>query len=107
MYPELPNSLADLTTHPPCDGPKLSPFKFHGDVQNIKFLEKIGQGLHSYVFKVEIGNKLYALKLVSKSKSHKPMPMARKSSNSTNSFRFRMITTGMETQRYTKMITKE
>lgn len=66
MYPELPNSLTELVPLPLCDGPKLKPFKFHGDVQSITFVELLGEGAHSRVFKVEINNKLYALKLVSK-----------------------------------------
>lgn len=63
LYPELPQSPADLRPLPDCDGPKLKPFDFRGP-QNIEFLERIGDGLHSYVFKVKILGEVYALKLV-------------------------------------------
>lgn len=64
MYPVLPDSPADLVPLPLCDGPKLKPFDFQGP-QQIEFLEFLGEGLHSYVFKVKIMGTIYALKLVS------------------------------------------
>lgn len=67
MYPNMPESDADLVPLPRCDGPKLKPFKFNGP-QKIKFLDFVGEGSHSYVFKVEIHGKIYALKLVGNAK---------------------------------------
>ena len=64
MYPDWPESPADLLPLPQCPGPKLEPFDFGGP-QNIEFLSSLGDGLHSYVFKVKINDELYALKLVS------------------------------------------
>ncbi|TWU71825.1 hypothetical protein ED733_001846 [Metarhizium rileyi] len=65
MYPDWPDSAADLVPLPQCIGPKLNPFDFHGP-QKIIFREYIGEGRHSFVFKVEIHGNMYALKLVSK-----------------------------------------
>jgi hypothetical protein len=65
MYPEWPQSSADLVPLPLCDGPKLNPFDFQGP-QKIDFLEHLGEGQHSHVFKVQILGQIYALKLVSK-----------------------------------------
>ncbi|KAI1453749.1 kinetochore Sim4 complex subunit FTA2-domain-containing protein [Annulohypoxylon moriforme] len=62
VYPDWPESEADLLPLPNCKGPRLQPFMFHGP-QNIKFLECIGHGTHSHVFKVRIKRKVYALKL--------------------------------------------
>ncbi|KAI0008205.1 kinetochore Sim4 complex subunit FTA2-domain-containing protein [Xylariaceae sp. FL0662B] len=62
MYPDRPKSAADLVPLPLCDGPKLGPFMFQGP-QRIEFLEYLGQGSHSHVFKVRIQEKVYALKL--------------------------------------------
>ncbi|TPX15765.1 uncharacterized protein E0L32_000099 [Thyridium curvatum] len=62
MYPQLPKSPADLVPLPLCEGPKLKPFDFKGP-QDIEFIEELGSGQHSFVFKVRIRNKLYALKL--------------------------------------------
>ncbi|KID93299.1 hypothetical protein MAJ_10732, partial [Metarhizium majus ARSEF 297] len=62
MYPDWPESEADLVPLPLVDGPKLPPFNFQGP-QAIKFIEHIGEGLHAHVFKVEILGQLYALKL--------------------------------------------
>lgn len=69
MYPDWPQSDADLVPLPQCDGPKLDPFKFSG-AQAIEFLEHIGEGLHAHVFKVSIHNQIYALKLVSRQHRH-------------------------------------
>lgn len=46
------------------EGPKLNPFDFHGP-QNIEFLEFLGRGTHSQVFKIKIQQKLFAIKVVS------------------------------------------
>ncbi|KAK8927818.1 hypothetical protein VCV18_004304 [Metarhizium anisopliae] len=68
MYPDWPESEADLVPLPQAStsvaphGPKLPPFDFQGP-QAIKFIEHMGEGLHSHVFKVEILGQLYALKL--------------------------------------------
>ncbi|KAG7292935.1 hypothetical protein NEMBOFW57_002980 [Staphylotrichum longicolle] len=62
MYPDWPQSPADLVPLPRCDGPKLSAFDFHGP-QEIEFLEHLGEGGHSHVFKVNILGCVYALKL--------------------------------------------
>ncbi|KID83196.1 hypothetical protein MAJ_11326, partial [Metarhizium majus ARSEF 297] len=62
MHPDWPESDADLVPLPQCLGPKLKPFDFLGP-QKINFLEYLGQGLHSFVFKVEILGHIYALKL--------------------------------------------
>ena len=67
MFPELPESEADLVPLPQCEGPKLKPFAFHGP-QKIEFLEYLGAGLHSHVFKVKILGSIYALKLVSRTR---------------------------------------
>jgi len=66
MYPDWPQSPADLVPLPRCDGPKLSPFDFQGP-QKIEFLEHLDEGLHAHVFKVRILGCVYALKVVSKS----------------------------------------
>lgn len=63
MYPDWPESAADLKPLPNCDGPKLNPFDFGGP-QDIEFLDYLGSGLHSHVFKVQIRGHTYALKLV-------------------------------------------
>ncbi|KAI5920152.1 kinetochore Sim4 complex subunit FTA2-domain-containing protein [Camillea tinctor] len=62
MFPDLPESLADLRPLPHCDGPKMEPFDFRGP-QKIEFLEYLGEGLHSHVVKVRILGQVYALKL--------------------------------------------
>ncbi|KAG5952846.1 hypothetical protein E4U53_007778 [Claviceps sorghi] len=62
MYPDWPQSPADLVPLPQCDGPKLKPFPFQGP-QSIQFLDYIGGGLHAHVFKVMILGQIYALKL--------------------------------------------
>ncbi|KAI0163966.1 kinetochore Sim4 complex subunit FTA2-domain-containing protein [Xylariaceae sp. FL1272] len=62
MYPDWPRSDADLVPLPLCDGPKLGPFNFQG-AQSIEFLEHVGEGLHSHVFKVKIHQQIYAIKL--------------------------------------------
>ncbi|KAH0555809.1 hypothetical protein GP486_006245 [Trichoglossum hirsutum] len=62
MYPDWPQSTADLVPLPNCDGPKLEAFDFQGP-QKIKFLDHIGDGAHSRVFKVEILERVYALKI--------------------------------------------
>ncbi|KAI0004789.1 kinetochore Sim4 complex subunit FTA2-domain-containing protein [Xylariaceae sp. FL0662B] len=62
MYPDWPESDADLVPLPRCDGPKLKPFDFQGP-QKIEFLEHLGEGLHARVFKEKILEQIYALKL--------------------------------------------
>ncbi|CAK7236769.1 hypothetical protein SCUCBS95973_009723 [Sporothrix curviconia] len=62
MYPDWPETTADLVPLPLCDGPKLAAFDFQGD-QQIDFLEYLGEGLHAHVVKVSIKGKEYALKL--------------------------------------------
>ncbi|KAH9996643.1 kinetochore Sim4 complex subunit FTA2-domain-containing protein [Xylariaceae sp. FL0662B] len=62
MYPDWPESQADLVPLPSCDGPKLRPFDFQGP-QRIDFLEHLGEGTHAHVFKVNILGHTYALKL--------------------------------------------
>ncbi|OAQ72508.1 kinetochore sim4 complex subunit FTA2 domain-containing protein [Pochonia chlamydosporia 170] len=62
MFPDWPDSAADLIPLPPCEGPKLKPFDFQGP-QKIDFLEYLGEGRHSFVFKVQILGRIYALKL--------------------------------------------
>lgn len=63
MFPDWPQSAADLVPLPLCEGPKLQLFEMHGD-QEIEFLEYLGDGLHEHVFKVKI-RQIYSLKLVS------------------------------------------
>lgn len=63
MYPDWPESDADLVPLPLCDGPKLKAFDFQGP-QSIRFIDYIGSGLHSHVLKIQIKDQLYALKLV-------------------------------------------
>lgn len=67
MYPDWPDSAADLVPLPRCNGPKIKPFDFQGP-QKIEFLEHIGEGVHAHVFKVKIKGQVYALKLVSETK---------------------------------------
>ncbi|KEZ41065.1 hypothetical protein SAPIO_CDS7118 [Scedosporium apiospermum] len=62
MYPDWPESDADLVPLPLCDGPKLKPFDFQGP-QKIEFLDYLGEGLHAHVLKVKILGQIYALKL--------------------------------------------
>ncbi|EOO00802.1 hypothetical protein UCRPA7_3792 [Phaeoacremonium minimum UCRPA7] len=62
MYPDWPESDADLVPLPLCDGPKLKAFDFQGP-QSIRFIDYIGSGLHSHVVKIQIKDQLYALKL--------------------------------------------
>lgn len=62
MFPFLPESSADLVPLPLCEGPKLKPFAFQ-DQQNIEFLEYLGAGAHSYVWKVKMDGSIYALKM--------------------------------------------
>ncbi|KAI8717424.1 hypothetical protein NCS52_00818300 [Fusarium sp. LHS14.1] len=50
MYPDWPKSSSDLVPLPLCEGPKLEPFDFQGP-QKIDFLQHIGEGSHSHVFK--------------------------------------------------------
>lgn len=66
IYPRPPKSPADLAPLPGCPGPKLGPFNFGGRPQEIKYLEYLGPGSHSHVFKVEILGQIYVLKLVSR-----------------------------------------
>lgn len=63
MYPDWPEPGVDLEPLPRGDGPKLGPFDFKGP-QSIEFLEYLGYGQHSHVFKVQILGTVYALKLV-------------------------------------------
>ncbi|KHN95789.1 uncharacterized protein MAM_06401 [Metarhizium album ARSEF 1941] len=62
MYPDWPESAADLVPLPRCDGPKLKAFPFPGP-QKMEFLEYLGEGLHAHVFKIRISGQVYALKL--------------------------------------------
>lgn len=67
MYPDWPRSAADLVPLPQnCPGPTLKPFDFGGHAQKrkIEFLEYLGEGLHSHVFKIKILGQICALKLV-------------------------------------------
>jgi len=64
MYPDWPRSVEDLVPLPQCEGPRLPAFDFKGP-QEIKFLDYLGEGAHSHVFKVDIQGCEYALKLVS------------------------------------------
>lgn len=65
MYPDWPESAADLVPLPQCDGPKLKPFVFQGP-QKIDFFEYTGEGSHEHVFKANIQGQIYVPKLVSK-----------------------------------------
>lgn len=51
------------------EGPKLKPFDFEGP-QSIEFLEFLGRGTHSQVFKVKIDQKLLAIKVVRSCLAH-------------------------------------
>ncbi|CAK7227114.1 hypothetical protein SCUCBS95973_006433 [Sporothrix curviconia] len=62
MYPDWPETAADLVPQPLCPGPKLHAFDFKGP-QDIQFLTYLGDGLHSHVVKVAIKGQEYALKL--------------------------------------------
>ncbi|KAI1418958.1 kinetochore Sim4 complex subunit FTA2-domain-containing protein [Xylaria sp. FL1777] len=48
---------------PPVEGPKIGPFKHSGSKLNIKFLQEIGEGDDSWVWKVGIDGGIYALKV--------------------------------------------
>lgn len=50
---------------PDVPGPKLYPFDAGGEPVEIEYLEELGDGLHSHVWKVRINGGLYALKIVS------------------------------------------
>lgn len=63
MVANATNTADALVPLPLVDGPKLNPFDFKG-VQNIEFLDSLGAGAHSEVFKVKILGELYALKVV-------------------------------------------
>ncbi|KEY68579.1 hypothetical protein S7711_05765 [Stachybotrys chartarum IBT 7711] len=62
MYVHYPEPGADLVPLPEFEGPKLEPFTFQGK-RKIEFLEGLGSGTHSWVFKVRIDGQIYALKL--------------------------------------------
>ncbi|KAK6384939.1 hypothetical protein LTS17_002502 [Exophiala oligosperma] len=62
MYPDWPESDADLVPLPQVDGPKLKPFKFSG-ARKIEFLEYAGAGTHAQVFKVKMEGEIFALKV--------------------------------------------
>jgi hypothetical protein len=49
---------------PPCAGPKLGPFVFQGQDQDIIFKKHLGSAVHSHVFEVIINGSAYALKMV-------------------------------------------
>ena len=49
---------------PWCKGPKLEPFEFKDCSRRIEFVGFLGEGLHSYVFKLLIDEVVYALKTV-------------------------------------------
>ncbi|KAF4501604.1 kinetochore complex Sim4 subunit Fta2 [Fusarium agapanthi] len=53
MYPERPQSVADLVPLPQGNGPKIKAFDFQGP-QQIEFSDHLGSGTHSIVFKVKI-----------------------------------------------------
>ncbi|KAI1077287.1 kinetochore Sim4 complex subunit FTA2-domain-containing protein [Whalleya microplaca] len=44
-------------------GPKLQPFRFRTKVPNIEFVEELGEGKDSTVWKVSIDDSIYALKI--------------------------------------------
>lgn len=50
---------------PNVPGPKLYPFDTGTDPLDLEFIEEIGKGLVSYVWKVRINGNEYALKIVS------------------------------------------
>lgn len=64
MYPETPQSVAGLVPLPQGNGPKIKAFDFQGP-QQIEFLDRLGSGIHSIVFRVKIRGQIYALKLAS------------------------------------------
>lgn len=84
MYPDWPQSPADLAPLPNCEGPRLQSFDFRGP-QKIKFLNHLGEGLHSHVFTVEIRERVYALKLVS---AHYPIRARDSHENNTSTVPF-------------------
>lgn len=58
---------------PRIPGPKLGPYQSpNGNTgrPQVKFLEELGQGAHSAVWKVKIDGKLFALKLVKDSREY-------------------------------------
>jgi hypothetical protein len=69
MYPDWPDSAADLIPLPRCDGPKLKPFAFQCP-QKMEFLDYLGEGSHAHVFKIKIQGQTYALTLESKLQAH-------------------------------------
>ncbi|OIW25320.1 hypothetical protein CONLIGDRAFT_691242 [Coniochaeta ligniaria NRRL 30616] len=69
MYPMLPNSPADLVPLPTCEGPKLQPFDFGGEEQEIEFIDRLDwrdaleEDCFTMVFVVKIRGEIYALKV--------------------------------------------
>lgn len=63
MLPQLPTPEAPAEPLPPCAGPQTLPF-LDAVPPDIEFLDILGEGLHSYVFRVRIQGQLYALKMV-------------------------------------------
>lgn len=58
--------MEDLKPLPDVDGPKLEPFGHDMLADHVEFLELVQQKTgHGWVIKIKIGEKLYALKIVS------------------------------------------
>lgn len=60
----MSTNLQPLVPLPQCPRPKLKPFDFQGP-QAIEFIDLLGRGVHSEVYRVKIFGQMYALKLVS------------------------------------------
>lgn len=54
--------MANQPLIPRCEPPHLQPYN-HDGTADITFLEKVGAGLHSHVFKVQIDDRVFALKV--------------------------------------------
>lgn len=69
VFPVLPSSQADLVPLPTCEGPKLQPFDFGEEEQEIEFVDRLdGRDLSdmspTMVYLVKIRGETYALKVV-------------------------------------------
>ena len=53
-----------MSVFPKVPGPKLKPFQSPSVTPNIKFIERLGKGVHGHVWKVQIDGSIYAMKIV-------------------------------------------
>jgi hypothetical protein len=59
--------MSALQLLPECEGPKLEPFPYDITADDVEFLSQlVVESAHATIIKIKIGEKFYALKLVSK-----------------------------------------